>query len=119
MITTEIRFGKLLNQTSINMIILSSTLAIGLGLISCESFAPRSIVDYRLSPLAKASSQVGQTTGPLFASVANSTLGTLHQETSVAAVPKVAQRWRKSTKQLATLGPSSSNREMIEKVRHG
>ncbi|KAL3904456.1 MAG: hypothetical protein SGILL_010061 [Bacillariaceae sp.] len=37
-------------------------------------------------------------------------------ETTVAAVPKVAQRWRKSTKQLSTLGPASSNREMIEKL---
>jgi Pyruvate kinase, barrel domain len=37
-------------------------------------------------------------------------------ETTVAAVPKVAQRWRKSTKQLATLGPASSNLEMIEKL---
>jgi len=38
------------------------------------------------------------------------------KETTVAAVPKVAQRWRKSTKQLVTLGPASSNREMIEKL---
>jgi Pyruvate kinase, barrel domain len=35
-------------------------------------------------------------------------------ETTVAAVPKVAQRWRKSTKQVATLGPASSTVEMIE-----
>lgn len=34
--------------------------------------------------------------------------------TTVAAVPKVAQRWRKSTKQLVTLGPASSTKEMIE-----
>ena len=40
----------------------------------------------------------------------------LPQETTVAAVPKVAQRWRKSTKQLVTLGPASSSREMIEKL---
>ena len=33
---------------------------------------------------------------------------------SVAAVPKVAQRWRKSTKQVVTLGPASSSKEMIE-----
>jgi len=33
---------------------------------------------------------------------------------TVAAVPKVAQRWRKSTKQVATLGPASSSVEMIE-----
>jgi pyruvate kinase len=36
--------------------------------------------------------------------------------TTVAAVPKLAQRWRKNTKQLATLGPASSSREMIEKL---
>ncbi|KAL7551795.1 hypothetical protein ACHAWF_014992 [Thalassiosira exigua] len=36
------------------------------------------------------------------------------QETTVAAVPKFAQRWRKRTKQLATLGPASSTFEMIE-----
>jgi Pyruvate kinase, barrel domain len=38
------------------------------------------------------------------------------KDTTVAAVPIVAQRWRKKTKQLATLGPASSNREMIEKL---
>lgn len=38
----------------------------------------------------------------------------LAQQTSVAAVPKIAQRWRKRTKQLATLGPASSTFEMIE-----
>ncbi len=38
------------------------------------------------------------------------------QSTTVAAVPKLAQRWRKSTKQLATLGPASSTKEMIEKL---
>jgi len=37
-------------------------------------------------------------------------------KTTVASVPKVAQRWRKSTKQLITLGPASSNLEMIEKL---
>jgi len=35
-------------------------------------------------------------------------------ETTVATVPKVAQRWRKSTKQVATLGPASESVEMIE-----
>jgi Pyruvate kinase, barrel domain len=35
---------------------------------------------------------------------------------TVANPPVVAQRWRKSTKQVATLGPASSNREMIEKL---
>lgn len=36
------------------------------------------------------------------------------QQTSVAAIPKFAQRWRKRTKQLATLGPASDSLEMIE-----
>lgn len=35
-------------------------------------------------------------------------------ETTVAAVPKKSQRWRKKTKQVATLGPASSSVEMIE-----
>mmetsp|Transcript_8895 Transcript_8895/g.17726 ORF Transcript_8895/g.17726 Transcript_8895/m.17726 type:complete len:586 (-) Transcript_8895:105-1862(-) len=35
-------------------------------------------------------------------------------DTTVASIPKFAQRWRKSTKQLATLGPASSTLEMIE-----
>lgn len=37
-------------------------------------------------------------------------------KTTVAAVPKVAQRWRKHTKQVVTLGPASSSVEMIEKL---
>jgi Pyruvate kinase, barrel domain len=35
---------------------------------------------------------------------------------TVATAPMVAQRWRKSTKQVATLGPASSSKEMIEKL---
>jgi len=46
----------------------------------------------------------------------SSTVATLPKDTTVAAVPKVAQRWRKKTKQVATLGPASSNFEMIEKL---
>ena len=34
----------------------------------------------------------------------------------IAQPPKLSQRWRKSTKQLATLGPASSSKEMIEKL---
>lgn len=34
------------------------------------------------------------------------------EDITVAAVPKVAQRWRKSTKQLVTLGPASSSFEV-------
>lgn len=34
------------------------------------------------------------------------------EDITVAAAPKVAQRWRKSTKQLVTLGPASSSEEV-------
>ena len=44
------------------------------------------------------------------------TISTVPAELTVAAVPKVAQRWRKSTKQVITLGPVSSTVEMIEKL---
>ena len=40
----------------------------------------------------------------------------VEKQATVATVPKLAQRWRKSTKQLATLGPASSTKEMIEKL---
>lgn len=40
----------------------------------------------------------------------------LPKQTSIATAPMVAQRWRKSTKQVATLGPASSTKEMIEKL---
>mmetsp|Transcript_20075 Transcript_20075/g.49951 ORF Transcript_20075/g.49951 Transcript_20075/m.49951 type:complete len:151 (+) Transcript_20075:455-907(+) len=88
----------------------SALLVMALGLLSSttESFSPRS-----LAATAPSSST------SLFVSISEDSIvgdGTLPQKTSVAAVPKVAQRWRKSTKQLATLGPSSSNKEMIEKV---
>lgn len=52
---------------------------------------------------------------PLFASTMDSsTTETQASFTTVAAVPKLSQRWRKSTKQVATLGPASSSKEMIE-----
>mmetsp|Transcript_31189 Transcript_31189/g.34507 ORF Transcript_31189/g.34507 Transcript_31189/m.34507 type:complete len:579 (+) Transcript_31189:75-1811(+) len=38
------------------------------------------------------------------------------KDPTVAAVPKIAQRFRKNTKQLVTLGPASSSKEMIEKL---
>lgn len=87
---------------------LPSALLSVIGLLSptTESFAPRS--------LTKAIAE--QSPSSLFVSVSDSLDGTLPKKTTVAAVPKVAQRWRKSTKQLATLGPASSDREMIEKV---
>merc|ERR1719469_582671 len=36
--------------------------------------------------------------------------------TTVASVPKISNRWKKSTKQVATLGPASDTKEMIEKL---
>lgn len=57
-------------------------------------------------------------TSPLSSALASTTADAatapLEQQTSVAAVPKFAQRWRKRTKQLATLGPASDSLEMIE-----
>lgn len=49
-------------------------------------------------------------------SAANRSPTQFGKEATVAAVPKVAQRWRKSTKQVVTLGPASSDKEMIEKL---
>jgi len=91
---------------------LSTTLAVmalSLSSSTTESFAPRSLTTRPTSTSSSSS---------LYVSVSDSIVGdgTLPQGTSVAAVPKVAQRWRKSTKQLATLGPSSSDRAMIEKL---
>ena len=45
-----------------------------------------------------------------------STSSSAPAQATVATVPKVAQRWRKSTKQLVTLGPASSSPEVIEKA---
>jgi hypothetical protein len=47
-------------------------------------------------------------------SSSSSTSSLPQKSATVAAVPKVAQRWRKSTKQVVTLGPASSTKEMIE-----
>lgn len=49
-------------------------------------------------------------------SITDSINGKVRKKTTVASAPIVAQRWRKSTKQLATLGPASSSKEMIEKL---
>jgi pyruvate kinase len=96
------------------MMILSSVLVTALSLISStDSFSPRSIVSDRL---ATSGNHHVERAGPLSVSLVNTILGTKPQETTVAAVPKIAQRWKKSTKQLATLGPSSGNKEMIEKL---
>ena len=90
---------------------------IALSLLSSttDSFSPRSLVG---TGQTSRRLEESESLSSLFVSVSDSIVGdgTLPQKTTVAAVPKVAQRWRKSTKQLATLGPSSSDKEMIEKV---
>mmetsp|Transcript_14347 Transcript_14347/g.23376 ORF Transcript_14347/g.23376 Transcript_14347/m.23376 type:complete len:585 (+) Transcript_14347:230-1984(+) len=70
---------------------------------STSAFAPT------MSAVRKSSSSTS-----LKSTVAPSIPTTETSDTSVASIPKFAQRWRKSTKQLATLGPASSTLEMIE-----
>jgi len=53
-------------------------------------------------------------TNPYLESVSTMRTTLKQTATTVASAPRMAQRWKKSTKQLATLGPSSSSREMIE-----
>ena len=72
--------------------------------ISVNSFSPNSIARRTTTTLSSSLSDI-DTTPPT---------KTLETPTSVAAIPKFAQRWRKRTKQLATLGPASSSFEMIE-----
>ena len=70
---------------------------------SVNSFSPNSIAR-RTTTLSSSLSDID----------INPPTKTLETPTSVAAIPKFAQRWRKRTKQLATLGPASSSFEMIE-----
>lgn len=83
--------------------------------LQAESFVPRHIPSSisRSESALNVATNYGTTNGD---QSINSYFGAPKQETTVAAVPKVAQRWRKSTKQLVTLGPASSTREMIEKL---
>lgn len=84
-----------------------------IGGSSVDCFSPSIIRSLRTSPSALAS-----TTADAAAAVVVTQKDVpsvpLEQPTSVAAIPKFAQRWRKRTKQLATLGPASSSFEMIE-----
>ena len=61
---------------------------------------------------APASLGVKRTSSFLQSSLAPNGVAATKAEMTVAAAPKVAQRWRKSTKQLVTLGPASSNFEV-------
>jgi pyruvate kinase len=85
-----------------------------------NAFSPVSLYSHKIQNL-DANTVVPFTTS-LYATMANNTEllsptfvpSSQASSTTVAAVPKMAQRWRKSTKQLATLGPASSSKEMIE-----
>ena len=94
---------------------------------ACYAFAPMQSNSFRTKSRTNldANTIISSTSTSLFATVANNTellspsfvpSSTRQSSTTVAAVPKMAQRWRKSTKQLATLGPASSTKEMIEKL---
>lgn len=90
---------------------LSATLFAALSLIQAsESFVPRGMPS---TATRSVETDIRTTLNVATDLDINSSLGA-PKETTVAAVPKVAQRWRKSTKQLVTLGPASSSREMIE-----
>jgi pyruvate kinase len=92
----------------------SALLVLSLGLIqSSDSFVPRGLPTFGVR--SGASTQVGSSVSKVWED-ATSSVGSIPapKEATVAAIPKVAQRWRKSTKQLITLGPASSSLEMIE-----
>jgi pyruvate kinase len=92
---------------------LSSALFLALGLIqSSDSFVPRVMQTFAVR--SAISTQVGSKSALNVATDVTDGVAAARKETTVAAIPKVAQRWRKSTKQLVTLGPASSTREMIE-----
>ena len=82
---------------------------------SVDAFVPRSLQQKKFSSTSSenaivlSSTSVGEMEG-----ATNGAVGATKK--SVASAPKIAQRWRKSTKQLATLGPASSDRAMIEKL---
>lgn len=88
-----------------------------------SAFSPLATINTQRSTLRHTDVR---TTTSLYATIANntdllspnyvSTQARVASTTTVAAVPKMAQRWRKSTKQLATLGPASSTKEQIEKL---
>lgn len=82
----------------------ASILATLFWIQSASAFAPSSLHPGVQSATTKTSLHVAGTTSAVRA------------QATVATVPKVAQRWRKSTKQLITLGPASSTHEMIEKL---
>jgi len=96
-------------------------LMIGAGhspiITSVDAFVPRSLQQQSPSCRTSASGTVvlSSTSVGELEGATNGAMGATSKK-SVASAPKIAQRWRKSTKQLATLGPASSDREMIEKL---
>jgi len=88
-----------------------------LGGNSVNAFSPSKASTIRISrslntsPSALASTTVEPTAA---ATEDVATSKPLEPKSTVAAIPKFAQRWRKRTKQLATLGPASDTFEMIE-----
>lgn len=84
-----------------------------------DAFSPSSfsrLVQFRTSTKISASSISSDASATSGTNKLNSNFIPMPKKTTVAAVPKLARRWRKSTKQLATLGPASSTPEMIEKL---
>ena len=95
-----------------------AVLMIGPSVIrSADGFVPSSLLQQRPSSRASAISTVvlSSTSAGELEGATSGALGATSKK-SVASAPKIAQRWRKSTKQLATLGPASSDRETIEKL---
>lgn len=90
----------------------SATMAIS-SFVTTDAFVPRSLQQQpKTSSIVLSSSYLNDVEGTTDTNGATgSTMGK-----TVASAPRIAQRWRKSTKQLATLGPASSDREMIEKL---
>jgi hypothetical protein len=92
------------------LLLLSSSAA-----VFSNAFAPN--LRTNVVQIQNKKSQQQQKSSALFSSsMLNPKTVPIKAATTVAAVPKMAQRWRKSTKQVATLGPASSNMEMIEKL---
>ena len=95
-----------------------AVLMIGPSVIrSADGFVPSSLLQQRPSSRASDISTVvlSSTSAGELEGATSGALGATSKK-SVASAPKIAQRWRKSTKQLATLGPASSDRETIEKL---
>jgi pyruvate kinase len=87
-----------------------------LFLLASMLSASQAFVPHKLSFASPASATLRQATVvPNGEQVASSSVVT-RQDITIAQAPKVSQRWRKSTKQVVTLGPASSNLEMIEKL---